>query len=210
MQKIAINDKEYQLPEGWKDINMKLYCRLFYKLQDTNDKMDDAERAIITLRNESIIISRILGEDDDFAGNLPFSIYATIKDKVQFIYEIGGFLDSKIFYINIDGIKYFMPEPNEMSLRQYIDADMIMKQENENQFIELLACLLLPVGKEGKFEYDGKYQDLIPKIENMSAEDGLPFIYTFFKKKVLSKKLSEDFSKVQEEANQLVQHIKTS
>jgi len=210
MQKIAINDKEYQLPEGWRDINMKLYCRLFYKLQDTNDKMDDAERAIITLRNESIIISRILGEDDDFAGNLPFSIYETIKEKVQFIYEIGGFLDSKIFYINIDGKKYFMPEPNEMSLRQYIDADMIMKQENENQFIELLACLLLPVGKEGKFEYDGKYQDLIPKIENMSAEDGLPFIYTFFKKKVLSKKLSEDFSKVQEEANQLVQHIKTS
>lgn len=210
MQKIAINDKEYQLPEGWKDINMKLYCRLFYKLQDTNDKMDDAERAIITLRNESIIISRILGEDDDFAGNLPFSIYATIKEKVQFIYEIGGFLDSKIFYINIDGKKYFMPEPNEMSLRQYIDADMIMKQENENQFIELLACLLLPVGKEGKFEYDGKYQDIIPKIERMSAEDGLPFIYTFFKKKVLSKKLSEDFSKVQEEANQLVQHIKTS
>ena len=210
MQKIAINDKEYQLPEGWKDINMKLYCRLFYKLQDTNDKMDDAERAIITLRNESIIISRILGEDDDFAGNLPFSIYATIKEKVQFIYEIGGFLDSKIFYINIDGKKYFMPEPNEMSLRQYIDADLIMKQENENQFIELLACLLLPVGKEGKFEYDGKYQDLIPKIERMPAEDGLPFIYTFFKKKVLSKKLSEDFSKVQEEANQLVQHIKTS
>lgn len=210
MQKIQINDKEYQLPEGWDDINMKLYCRLFYKLQDTNDKMDDAERAIITLRNESIIISRILGEDDDFAGNLPFSIYATIKEKIQFIYEIGGFLDSKIFYINIDGKKYFMPEPNEMSLRQYIDADMIMKQENENQFIELLACLLLPVGKEGKFEYDGKYQDIIPKIENMRASDGLPFVYTFFKKKILSKNLSEAYSKVEEATNQLAQHIRTS
>ena len=87
---------------------------------------------------------------------------------------------------------------------------IILKQENENQFIELLACLLLPVGKDGKYEYDGKYQDIIPKIENMSAEDGLPFIYTFFKKKVISKKVSEDFSKVHQEANQLVQTIKNS
>ena len=36
------------------------------------------------------------------------------------------------------------------------------------------------------------------------------YIYTFFKKKVISKKVSEDFSKVHQEANQLVQTIKNS
>ena len=210
MTKLKINDKEYNLPEGWKDVNMKTYCHLFYKLEETNDKMDDATIQIITLRNESKIISRLLGEDDEFCLNLPVDVFNILRNKIQFLYDIKKFLDSKIFYLNIDGKKYFMPEPNEMALRQYIDADIIMKQENENQFIELLACLLLPVGKDGKYEYDGKYQDIIPKIENMSAEDGLPFIYTFFKKKVISKKVSEDFSKVREEANQLVQHIKTS
>ena len=210
MTKLKINDKEYNLPEGWKDVNMKTYCHLFYKLEETNDKMDDATIQIITLRNESKIISRLLGEDDEFCLNLPVDVFNILRSKIQFLYDIKNFLDSKIFYLNIDGKKYFMPEPNEMALRQYIDADIIMKQENENQFIELLACLLLPVGKDGKYEYDGKYQDIIPKIENMSAEDGLPFIYTFFKKKVISKKVSEDFSKVREEANQLVEHIKNS
>lgn len=210
MKKLNINDKEYNLPETWKELDMKTYCRLFYKLEDVNDKMDDATRSIVTLRNESKIMSRLLGENDDFILSLPVDIFQLLRQNIQFLYDISGFLDSKVFYLNIDGKKYFMPAPNEMSLRQYIDSDIIMKEESEAQFIELLACLLLPVGKDGKYEYDGKYQDLVPKIEKMSAEDGLPFIYTFFKKKILSKKVSEEFSKVQEAANQLVKHTKNS
>ena len=210
MKKIEINDKEYNLPENWKELNMKTYCRLFYKLEDTNNKMDDATRSIVTLRNESKIISRLLNENDDFVLSLPVEIFNKLRENIQFIYVINEFFDSKAFYLNIDGKKYFMPAPNEMSLRQYIDSDIIMKEENENQFIELLACLLLPVGKDGKYEYDGKYQDLVPKIENMPAEDGLPFIYTFLKKKILSEKVSEDFSKVREAANQLLPSIKNS
>lgn len=210
MKKITINDKEYNLPENWKELNMKTYCRLFYKLEDTNDKMDDATRSIVTLRNESKIISRLLNESDDFVLSLPVEIFNKLRENIQFIYVINEFFDSKVFYLNIDGKKYYMPAPNEMSLRQYIDSDIIMKEENENQFIELLACLLLPLGKDGKYEYDGKYQDLVPKIENMSAEDGLPFIYTFLKKKILSEKVSEDFSKVREAANQLLPSIKNS
>jgi len=205
MKVIKINDKEYSLPESWKDITMKLYCHLFYKLEETTSKMGDDERRLVTLRNEAKIVSRLLGEEDDFCLTLPVEAFNMIRDNIQFIYEIGEFLDSKIFYLNIDGKKYFMPSPNEMSLRQYIDADIIMKDNNKNQFIELLACLLLPVGKDGKYEYDGKYQDLIPKIEEMSAEDGLPFIYTYFKKKIISKKVSEQFSKVREQVSQLVQ-----
>ena len=60
MTKLKINDKEYNLPEGWKDVNMKTYCHLFYKLEETNDKMDESAIQIITLRNESKIISRLL------------------------------------------------------------------------------------------------------------------------------------------------------
>lgn len=210
MLKININDKEYDLPEKWKEISMKTYCHLFYKLQETNDKMDETEKTLITIRNEAKIISRLLGENDDYIMSLPIDVFNKLRTKIQFLYEINDFLNSKIFYLNIDGKRYFLPAPNEMSLRQYIDADMIMKEENENQFIELLACLLLPVGKDGKYEYDGKYQEIIPKIEKMSAEDGLPFIYTFFKKKEISKKLSEDFSMVQQEASLLVDSIKNS
>ena len=98
-----------------------------------------------------------------------------------------------------------------MSLRQYIDSDMIMREDgNKQQFIELLACLLLPYGNDGKAEYDGNYEELIPKIERMKASDALPFIYTHFKKKILSKKTSEAFSMISKEVDQQLQNIQGS
>ena len=203
MKKFEINGKEYQFPESWSDITMKQYCHLFYDLHTSPSEASEAEKLIHTIGTEAVIISRLLGEQDDFVANLPIEVFLALQKEVGFIYTISDFTESKMFYLNIDGKKYWMPEPQEMSLRQYIDADMIMKEEGENQFIELLACLLLPYGKDGKFEYDGKYQDLIPKIERLKAEDALPFIYTFFKKKQLSKNVTEAFSKVEEAADQL-------
>lgn len=207
MIKIEINGKEYTFPNKWDDISMKQYCKLFYKLPTSDSEASDEEKASRVIENEAIIISRLLGEKDDFVMNLPIDIFGRLQDACKFIYSLNGFLESKVFNLNIDGRRYWIPEPKDMSLRQYIDADMIMKEDSENQFIELLACLLLPYGKDGKYEYDGKYQDLIPKIERMKASEGLPFIYTFFKKKELSKKVMEDYSKVEEVADQLLHNI---
>lgn len=204
MNKIEINGKEYQFPQSWDDITMKQYCHLFYKLPTAPSEASGTEKLVHTIDTEAIIISRLLGEKDDFVANLPIEAFLALQREVKFIYSINDFIDSKVFYINIDGKKYWMPEPQEMSLRQYIDADMIMKEENENQFIELLACLLLPYGKDGKFEYDGNYKELIPKIERMKATDALPFIYTFFKKKQLSKNVTKAYTKVEEAADQLL------
>lgn len=201
MVKIKIKGKNYELPTSWDEITMKQYCHLFYNLPTVDSKASDGEKFVQEIDNEAIIISRLLGQKDDFVMNLPFELFITLQEKVKFIYNINDFLDSGMFSLNIDGRKYWMVEPKDMSLRHFIDSDMIMKQdENEGQFIELLACLLLPKD----VEYDGKYQALIPKIENMSARDCLPFIYTFFKKKELSNRASEVYSKVEEAADRLL------
>lgn len=209
MINVEIDGREYKFPNSWDDITMKQYCKLFHNLPESNAKASDEAKATNTIRCEAVIISRLLGEKDDFVEKLPIPVFTYLQHEAGFIYNIDGFLESKIFYLRIDGRKYFMPEPQDMSLRQYIDADFIMKDDkNQNQFIELLACLLLPY--EDGYVYDGKYQDLIPKIERMKASDGLPFIYTFFKKKELSKRLSEVSSKAGEEADSLLQRIQGS
>lgn len=211
MIKIEINDKTYDFPTSWEDVDMKTYCKCFYHLPKTDEKMDDVEKIAVTLENEATIISRLLGEDDNFVLGLPIGVFSNLASIVKFIYNIDEFLDSKIFYLKIDGKKYWMPRPEEMSLRQYIDADMIMREDdNKQQFIELLSCLLLPYGDDGKAEYDGNYQELVPKIERMKASDALPFIYTYFKKKILSKKASEAFSTLQQAAEEQLQNIQGS
>jgi hypothetical protein len=210
MIKFEINGKEYQFPQSWDDITMKQYCHLFHNLPTAPSEASDEEKLAHTIDTEAIIISRLLGENDDFVSNLPIEVFLTLKNEMGFIYALSDFTESKIFYLNIDGKRYWVPEPKDMSLRQYIDADMIMKEEGEQQFIELLACLLLPMGKDGKYEYDGKYQDLMSKIEKMKASECLPFIYTFVKKKQLSKKVTEAYSKVGEVADQLLHNTQGS
>lgn len=208
MEKIRIDGKEYQCPTSWDDIDMLTYCKVFRNLPTFADERDEVTTEIDGIRLEAVIMSRLLGMEDDFVSKLPIAVYSALRAPISFVYEIKPFIESGIMRINIDGRSYYIPEPSEMALRQYIDADIIMKEEgSENQFIELLACLLLPV--DGK-EYDGKYQDIIPKIERMKCSDALPFIYSFYKKKEVLQRLSEDFSRVEEAADQLLHSIQSS
>ena len=212
MIKLTIGNKEYNVPESWKDVNMEMYTKAFYNLDKTTPSMTNDEKVLITQRNEAKIISRLLGEKDDFALDLPLPLAVRLQEIISFIYDIRPFMNNNVSYLKIDGVKYFMPAPQEMSLRQYIDTDMIMKEDkNPMQYVELLAALLVPYNNKGELEYDGKYQDRIEKIKKMNAQDALSFVYTFFKKKVLSKRISQASSKEMEEAiDQLRQHIQNS
>lgn len=204
MTDIEIGGKKYSVPDSWDEITLGTYCKLFHNLPEVKEDAPEAERVAQRMETEAVILSRLLGEDDGFVGNLPVEVFIYLEEHTRFLYSIDDFTDSRVFYLNIGGRKYFIPEPREMSLRQYIDADYIMKDGKEDEFVELLACLLLPYGKDGKYEYDGNYRDLMPRIAAMSASDALPFIYTFFKKKQLSRKATEAFSGVTEAADLLL------
>lgn len=210
MRKVEINGKKYELPESFDEITLIDYCRTFHNLPKV-DGLSEDEKIVELLKSESIILSRLLGEEDDFMLKQPVDVFNRLREEIKFIYKSIDYLDSKIFYIKLDGKKYFMPNPDEMSLRQYIDTDIILREnETPEQFCELLAALLLPVNeKTGKTEeYDGNYQKRFEKIKNMSASDTLPFIYTFLKKNILSNKVSEIYSQVVE--NQSPRHIENS
>lgn len=211
MLKIDINDKKYEMPESFDEITLIQYCRAFHNLPKVDEKLTDEEKTVKLLENEAIIISRLLGEKDDFMMDKPIDLFNRLRDKAKWVYESLNYLDSKIFYIKIKDVKYFMPDPSEMSLRQYIDTDIILRENNSpEQFCELLAALLLPVDeKTGKTkEYDGDYQRRFEIIKNMPASKTLPFIYTFLKKNMISKELSKIYSQAEE--NQHHRHIENS
>lgn len=180
MRKLKIGDKEYSVPESWEDMTMGQYVKAFYELSSGSTDAD-------VMKNESVIYSRILGESDDFLLSQPIDVFYRVQAALSFIFDMDGILETDCFSIVINGRKYFMPQPSEFSLRQYIDADMVMRQDDSNEkFIELLSILLLPIGKDGKLEeYKGVDVELKASIRSMSARDGLPFIFTFLKKKGL-------------------------
>ena len=192
MVKLEINDKHYELPTSFEELTLGQYCKIFYKL-DTSESDDEIESFKKGKENEAIILSRLLGERDDFCLDLPLNVYALLNEKVKFLYDVGYLLKNSRAGIVVDGKRYSIPPFNEMSLRQYIDADVVMKEkENDMQYIELLSILLTATDKDGKWEkYNGDYQEMMGKLRKMKCSEALPIVYHFFKKGHSLKKLSQ-------------------
>lgn len=192
MVKLEIDDKQYKIPESFEEMDFETYCKVFYKL-DTSESDDEIESFKKSKENEAIILSRLLGERDDFCLDLPLNVYALLNEKVKFLYDVGYLLKNSKAGIVVDGKRYSIPPFNEMSLRQYIDADVVMKEkENDMQYIELLSILLTAKDKQGKWEsYTGEYQDMMGKLRKLKCSEALPIVYHFFKKNYTLKKLSQ-------------------
>ena len=210
MIKLEINDKKYKIPESFDEMTLEQYCRIFWKLDTSFDVDDEEEKIKKVIEVESKIISRLLGEDDDFCLDLPITVYNKIVSKTRFLYDSSFFLKNAKAGIIIDGRRYSIPPMNEMSLRQYIDADVVMKEkENDHQYLELLSILLTAKDKQGKWEkYNGDYQELMGKLKNMSCTDTLPLVYHFFKKGEALKAISKASMKAVE--SQRLQHTASS
>lgn len=199
MVKLEINDKHYDIPTSWDSLTLEQYCKSFYNLPKTNDDMSDIELFEVIKKNESIILSRLLGEDDSFCMDLPLNVYAQLIEKVKFMYDNSPFEKNHKSSVKIDGKVYSIPPLSEMSLRQYIDADVVLKDEQSPlQYIELLSVLLTAKDDSGKWiPYDGKYQEMMEKVKRLSCTDALPLVYHFFLKSHISKKLSQAYMTVE-------------
>lgn len=198
MYKIKINDKEYQVPTSFADITMEDYVRCFRGLTDT-EKLDGADLFYAVRENESKIVSRLLGEDDDFCMNMPVVIYNDLAESCQFIYRLRDL--PHMNEIVVDGVRYEIPKPEDFSLRQWIDADVTMQDGNDdNRFLELLCILLMRRGEDGKFiPYSGdETKKLLQKVKRMKASDGLSIVYHFFLKGEISKRITRVSSKMEE------------
>jgi len=208
---LEINGKKYKLPTSWHTLTLEQYCKAFYKLPKIDDEMSDIDKFKLIRESESVILSRLLGEDDDFCLDLPLNIYALLNESVQFIYDGDFFMKNAKAGIVIDNKRYSIPPMDKMSMRQFIDADVVMKgEESDMQYIELLSILLLTQDEKGEWiPYDGKYEKMMEKVRNLPCSEALPLVFHFFKKGLALKKLSKAYLKM-EEVNQQLQSIENS
>ena len=199
MIKLEINDKKYRIPESFDELTLEEYCRIFWKM-DSVMSDDEVEQFKKGVEAESTIISRLMGEDDDFCLGLPINVYSQIVQRLRYLYDVDFLRKSSKARIVIDGKRYSVPPFNEMPLRQYIDADVILKdKENPMQYIELLAVLLTAKDKDGKWiPYNGEYQDMMGKLRKMPCSEALGIVYHFFKKGHSLKRISQLSMKVEE------------
>ena len=197
MVKIEINDKKYSYPESLDEITFEQYCKVFFKLPKLED--DDADEVTVFRHErevESTVVSRLLGEADDFCLTLPLGIYAALNESPKFLFDVDKCLKNAKASIKVDGIKYYIPSMEEMSFRQYIDADVVMQdEEDELQYIRLLSVLLTRKDDEGKWiPYRGESEGMFDKLRKLPCSEALGLVYHFFKKSHALEVLSQAYS----------------
>lgn len=207
MVKLEINDKAYKIPSSFDELDFEKYCKVFYKLPKIDGDGDDIEMFRRSSEVQSTILSRLLGEDDDFCMNLPLEVYGKLLKVIEYLFDTDYLQKNVRAGIVIDKKRYSIPPMNEMTLRQYIDADIVMQEEeNDMQYIELLSILLTSKDKDGKWiPYNGNYQEMISKVKKLKCSEALPFVYHFFQKSHALQKLSQVSMKVAESQ----QHLST-
>lgn len=209
MFKLEINEKKYNVPESFDELKLSQYCDCFYNIKSVEAEMDEKERRELAIKNSVIILSRLLGEKDDFLETVPVTIYSKLSEICKYIFETSErFLDNSSSKVKIDGDIYQIPEPSEMTLRQFIDAESVLEEDGNEQYIRMLAVLLSKRVKGGYEPYTGEFEKMIPKIANLSCTEALPLVYHHLKKKIVSQRITEVYSTIQQ--NQLARLTKSS
>lgn len=199
MLKVEINEKLYNIPTSFEELTLEQYCKMFYKLQTSTDDMDEDEKFRLMIKNEGIILSRLMGEDDDFCLNLPMTTFQKIVDELHYIYDTKSFFTKAKASVKIKGKRHQIPPLDKMSMRQYIDADVVMQEETPTQYIELLSVLLLEKDDNGEFiPYKGDYIEKMAFVKDLPCSEALPLVFHFFKIGNAYKKLSAASMKVEE------------
>lgn len=204
MKSITINDKKYKIPETMGEVTLKEYCRIFKGVTFSK------EMEWKTIKyNEATLISRILGESDDWALDLPLSVYDQICNMCSFLYSTKKLKHTQV--LNINGKKYTIPKAEEFNLRKWIDLDVIRQSDIDDMFIHIFAVLLSELDENNKPKpYMGNYEELIPLLENYPSDEAMSLITDFFAVGESSQRLSQKFSEAEEAVIQFANNTKRS
>lgn len=204
MKEITINEKLYKIPETLHELTLKDYCRIFKGV-----KFDKTMEWKDIKYSEATLISRILGEGDNFALSLPLAVYNYLCETCTFLYDVNRVKHNAT--IELNGVKYTIPSPEEFNLRKWIDVDVTRQSEDPDMFVQLYAILIDPIGEDGKCKpYEGGYEERIPLLENYPADEAMSMINDFFAKGESSQKVMDAYSKAEEAIERFAHNTKSS
>lgn len=190
---LVINDKQYSVPEGFNELSLNDYLRIFNDLPEV-DKDNDNEGELIAgvRKNEATAISRLLNEDDDFAINLPFNLYIRLSNLFAWIYNLDDI--KRTNRIDVNGKEFKLVPPDKFSFKRWIDMDV---SSNDKSYTELLSIILGEVKEDGEFkEYNGIDTRLAKELGEMKCDKALGIILRFFSRSESLSKTTRNYLRI--------------
>ena len=166
--------KTYNLIDSWSDVSLSKWMQVIEK--ETGSKTKEAEETIAAF---SDIPKKLIKE-------LALRDVAVIMSKISKLQANQDTVLRKV--VEIDGIEYGMhPDLSEMTLGEYADLEVFIKEGLEQNMPEIMAVLFRPIiernGEVYVIEaYDGNIKIRAEVMKKMSAEqvqNVLVFFYHF-------------------------------
>jgi hypothetical protein len=144
MKEFKLNDKNYQMPTAWEDMDLKRYVELA-KLEEMKDNFGIPELYLLK------VIEALCGAEGGDLDDLTLDMVTELSNEVSFLQEQPNWGNSR--HIEIEGQDYVFPEDlNKLTMGEYISIKTL--QEQQTTQADLIPWLLAIILRPGKKEYD--------------------------------------------------------
>ena len=190
MIKIEFNDTKLEIPNSWQDLKLGDYEKWF--MQKTQTKTDYVH-----------FVADVCKIDAAFLLDSPAQLFEIIVQHIQFIFDTDLPPSNRA---NIEGEDYYVSLSDKLTLAEWVDVESVLNSESNTKISEILAVLCRPAGET----YDSdKLEQRAEQFRNLTCEKALPLINFFLYKKKKSDAISNHYSTVLTQADQLLKDIKT-
>lgn len=188
---------QWNVPESWNDINLGVYQDIerYYSEHKGDFK---ATEVLHILCDKSI----------DEVNALPITFVEKIMEHLTFLTEQPNIQPSN--KIVIDGEEYVVHNEKTLKFGEYVSTDSIIRADSHN-YAALLAVVCRKEGEEFDSKFEAEvYDERVKLFEKQPVINILPIIAFFLMCWEVTEGISQVYSMVKEEADQLVQSIKSS
>ena len=184
-------------PKSWDDISLGLYQEIEQYYLNTEGKVNIID-----------ILHILCDKTKDEVNALPIVFVEKILEQIAFIQEQPIVEPSN--KIVIDGEAYIVHTDKTLRFGEYVAADSVIKQEN-NDYATLLAILCRKEGEvyDSQFEAE-KLDERVELFKKQPITKILPIVNFFLQSYLLTEGISQVYSQLREGVSQLAKSIKSS
>lgn len=190
MVTIEYDNIKVSVPEGWDDITVGLYEKVYGQNPKTH-------------RERATMVATLCNVEPDLLFNWPADVFAIILDKIGFLYEDTRPEPSPL--IELEGIKYIVPIEEKLTLGAWVDIDDVQKT-GEAVLSKILAIVCRPAGEAYTWENNEKRAAMFAALPVSKV---LPVLGFFLHCKTAYDKRTTAYLKIDQAVGLLAQNIKT-
>jgi hypothetical protein len=144
MKDFKLNDKDYQMPTAWNDMNLKKYVELA-KLEEAKDSFAIPELYLMAM------MEKLCGVNSGDLDDLTLDMVNELANEVGFLQTEPKWNNTR--HIDIEGQDYVFPEDlNKLTMGEYISIKTL--QEQQTSQADLIPWLLAIILRPGKKVYN--------------------------------------------------------